>query len=397
MLGRSGRRAKMPWKETDVMSQRIEFVVRAKQGEATISELCREYGVSRKTGHKWLKRYDEVGDLQGLEEISRRPRTSPNQTPRSIEDKVVELRKKHGWAGKKLSRLLEKEDISLSPSTVDRIIKRRGLGRQDKSSRPATKRFQRLYPNELWQMDFKGKYRLRGGGSCYPLSLLDDHSRFSPGLFALSEPDTLAVQTSLVSVFEQYGLPESILCDHGTPWWCSSNGHGLTTLSVGLIKQGINLIYSGFAHPQTQGKVERFHRTIGEALIHRGVPQTVPGLGVAFDEIRYEYNEIRPHESLDLQVPAAVYRPSLRQYQTHPPDWIYPENSDVKKLDSGGFIYLNRRRHFVSEALRNEQVWCQRFGERILVTYRHMHVREIDLQTAKSVAIVRPYSPKEFS
>jgi hypothetical protein len=129
-------------------------------------------------------------------------------------------------------------------------------------------------------------------------------------------------------VFEQYGLPESILCDHGTPWWCSSNGHGLTTLSVGLIKQGINLIYSGFAHP---------------------------------------------------------------------PDWIYPENSDVKKLDSGGFLYLNRRRHFVSEALRNERVWCQRFGDRILVTYQHMHVREIDLQTAKSVAVVRPYSPKEFS
>ena len=382
----------MPWRETDVMSQRIEFVVRAGRGDSTISGLCREYGVSRKTGHKWLKRYREVGNLQGLEELPRRPRTSPSQTPKAIEDRVVELRKKYGWAGKKLSRLLEGEGIFLSPSTVDRIIKRRGLVRRDKSSRPAPSRFERLHPNELWQMDFKGKYRLRGGGQCYPLSLLDDHSRFALGLFALSVPDTFAVQTSLVSVFEHYGLPESILCDHGSPWWSSSSGHGLTTVSVELIKQGIKLIHGGFAHPQTQGKVERFHRTVGEALIHRGVPQTVPGLGAAFDQIRHEYNEIRPHESLDLQVPAAVYRPSSRQYQAQPREWVYPENSDIKKIDANGFLCLNRKRHFVSEALRNERVWCQSFGGRILITYRHMHIREIDLQTGRSFAVVRPHN-----
>lgn len=382
----------MPWKETDVVSQRIEFVVRALRGESTISELCREFGVSRKTGHKWLRRYQEAGSLQGLEELSRRPRTSPNRTPSAIEERVVELRKKHGWSGKKLSRMLEWEGISLSVSTVDRIIKRRGLVRQDKSSRPATRRFERLHPNELWQMDFKGEYRLRGGDRCYPLSLLDDHSRFSPGLFALSEPDTKAVQTSLISAFERFGLPESMLVDHGTPWWCASSGHGITTLSVSLIKQGIKLIYSGFAHPQTQGKVERFHRTLGEAMIHRGVPQTVAGLSAAFDEFRYEYNQIRPHESLDLLVPAVVYRPSSRQYQPTPPEWIYPENSDVRRLDSGGYLSLNHQRHFVSEALRGERVHCQSFGNRILITYRHMHIRELDLSTGKSIAVVRPFS-----
>ena len=180
-----------------------------------------------------------------------------------------------------------------------------------------------------------------------------------------------------------------MLVDHGTPWWCSSNGHGLTTLSVGLIKQGINLIYSGFAHPQTQGKVERFHRTLGDAMIHRGVPQTVPGLSAAFDEFRYEYNQIRPHESLDLQVPAAVYRPSSRQYQPHPPEWIYPENSDVRRLDSGGFLSLNNQRHFVSKALKNESVQCQRFGDRILITYRHMHIRELDLSTGRGIPLMK--------
>jgi len=387
----------MPWKETDVMTERIEFVVRAIRGDSTISDLCREYGVSRKTGHKWLRRYEEVGNLQGLEECSRRPHTSPQRTPKAIEKRVVELREKHGWAGKKLSRLLEREGITLSPSTVDRILKRRGLVRQDKSSRPATKRFERLHPNELWQMDFKGEYRLRGGGRCYPLCLLDDHSRFSPGLFALYEPDTKAVQTSLITAFERYGLPESMLADHGTPWWCSSSGHGLTTLSVGLIKQGIDLIHGGFNHPQTQGKVERFNRTFGEAMIHRGIPQTVPQLEVAFEEVRNEYNEIRPHESLGLQVPAAVYHPSSREYQPHPPEWVYPENSDIKKLDSGGFLYLNRRRVFISEALRSERVWCQSFGDRILVTYRHMHIREIDLSTGKSIAVVQPHRRSQLS
>lgn len=385
----------MPWKETDVMSQRIEFVVRATRGDSTISGLCREFGVSRKTGHKWLNRYEEVGNLLDLGELTRKPRTSPNKTPKLIEDRVVELREKHGWAGKKLSRLLEKEDIFLSPSTVDRIIKRRGLVRRDKSSRPAQGRFERLFPNELWQMDFKGKYRLRGGGQCYPLCLLDDHSRFSPGLFALSEPDTQSVHKSLVGVFERYGVPESILCDHGIPWWCSSSGHGLTTLSVELMKQGINLIHGGFAHPQTQGKVERFHRTLGEAMIRRGVPQTVSGLSTAFDEFRYEYNEIRPHESLDLQVPAAVYCPSLRQYQAQPPEWIYPENSDIRKLDSHGFLHMNHDRHFVSEALRDERVWCQSFGDRILVTFRHMHIREIDLQAGKSLPVVRSHNRRQ--
>lgn len=125
----------MPWKEIDVMTERIEFVVRAIRGDSTISDLCREYGVSRKTGHKWLRRYEGIGHLQGLNEISRRPHTSPQRTPRVIEDRVVELREKHGWAGKKLSRLLEREGITLSPSTVDRILKRRGLVNQDKSSR----------------------------------------------------------------------------------------------------------------------------------------------------------------------------------------------------------------------------------------------------------------------
>lgn len=380
----------MPWMEADAMSQRIEFVVRAMRGESTVSELCRKYGVSRKTGHKWLRRYRETGSLVGLEEVSRRPHSSPGRTPVNIEERVVELRKRHGWAGRKLSRLLEREGIIVSASTVDRIIRRRGLVREDRSSRPATRRFERLRPNELWQMDFKGEYLLRGGGRCYPLSLLDDHSRFAVGLFALSRQDTEAVDRSVVSAFECYGVPEAILMDHGTPWWSTTNGHGLTRFSVSLIKQGIRLVYSGFRHPQTQGKVERFHRTLGEAMIHRGVPQTVPGLGAAFEEFRHEYNEVRPHDSLDMRVPAQVYRPSSKEYQAIPPKWVYPESSEIRNVDAGGFLSLKGHRPFVSEALQGEDVSCQTFGDRMLVTYRHMHIREIDLSTGQSIPLMSP-------
>ena len=158
-----------------------------------------------------------------------------------------------------------------------------------------------------------------------------------------------------------------------------------------MIKQGIDLIHGGFAHPQTQGKVERFHRTLEETMVHRGVPQTVKGFSEAFDAFRYEYNEIRPHESLNLEVPAARYHPSTRAYQADPPAWAYPENSLVKTIDSGGFLSLKNGRYFVSEALRRERVWCQEFGDRILVTYRHMHIRELDVATGKSVTVVRSY------
>ena len=381
----------MPWKETDVLSQRIEFVFRARGGEESISSLCREFGVSRKTGHKWLGRYEE-GGFPALSDRPRRPRRQPNKTPELIEDRVVELRREYGWSGPKLRELLKREDVEVSSATIDRIIKRRGLVNEEASSKAATKRFERSRPNELWQMDFKGEYLLRGGGRCYPLSILDDHSRYAVGVFALLRPSRELVQPCVERCFEAYGVPEAMLMDHGTPWWNTSNAHGLTRLSVSLIKQGIRLIFGSIAHPQTQGKVERFHRTMKQEMKHRGVPQCVEGIAQALSDFRLVYNEIRPHEALDMDVPSARYSPSPRAYDPNPPEWEYPDGADVKRVTDAGNLVYKGRQYYACKALARERVWCREVDNRLLVTYRHMYIRDIDLDTGRTTAVVRPVS-----
>ena len=384
----------MPWKETDVLSQRVEFVVRARTGEESISKLCREFGVSRKTGHKWLARFEE-GRFSSLADRSRRPTRQPNKTPKVIEDRVVELRLEYGWSGPKLQVLLEREGVALSTATIDRIIKRRGLVSKESSSKAATKRFERSHPNELWQMDFKGEYLLRGGGRCYPLSILDDHSRFAVGVFALSRPSRELVQPCVERCFETYGVPEAMLMDHGTPWWNTSNAHGLTRLSVSLIKQGIRLIFGSIAHPQTQGKVERFHRTMKQEMKHRGVPQSVEGIGTALIHFRQVYNEIRPHESLDMEVPSSRYTKSPKAYDPNPPEWEYPEGADVRWVTDAGNLVYKGRQYYACKALARERVWCREVENRLLVTYRQMYIRDIDLGTGRTTAVVRPVSAPE--
>lgn len=387
----------MPWKETDAMEERVRFVVRAARGEEALSALCREFGISRKTGYKWLHRYREVGSLRGLAERSRRPRSSPGRTPAVVEVRIEALWRAYGWGSRKLQWRLAREGVQLARSTIDRILDRRGLrATAHARSRTATRRFERSRPNELVQMDFKGEYRLRTGGWCYPLSLLDDHSRFNLGLFALPSQRTQGVQRSLITSFERYGVPESLLLDHGTPWWSPTNGHGLTQLSVWLIRQGIRLHFSAFRHPQTQGKVERFHRTLDETVRHWGRPETLPDFAATFEHFRSIYNHQRPHEALAMQPPARRYRPSPRPYQPEPPAWEYPEGTTVQRLNPAGCLKVAGRRYFVCESLAGEEVAWEGFDGKLLVTYRHMHVREIDLDSGRTrplaEAVARPSS-----
>ena len=387
----------MSWKESDVRGERIAFVVRARQPGRNMAALCREFGICRQTGYKWLRRSQQVESLAALAEHSRRPRRSPHQTPEWIELRVEALRRHHGWGGRKLSLRLAEEGIFLAPSTVDRILKRRGLVGSDERHRPAVRRFERSRPMELVQMDFKGPYRLSGGGVCHPLSLLDDHSRYALGLFALPSQQAEAVQDRLIHCFERSGVPAAMLMDHGVPWWANTNGYGLTRLSVFLIRQGIDLIYGGIGHPQTQGKVERFHRTLGQALDHRGHPRSLDGFQQALEAFRQEYNTIRPHEALGDRPPKERYRPSHRPYQPQPPAWEYPEGAEVRRLNAAGCLYDRTRQYFVCEALAERRVRLERFEEKILVSYRQMHIREIDLETGRTTAVVRPAHPPEVS
>jgi integrase-like protein len=239
-------------------------------------------------------------------------------------------------------------------------------------------------------MDAKGAYPLDAGGRCHPLSILDDHSRFAVGLYALPSLATSHVQPAIVDCFERYGVPQAMLMDHGAPWWGAASRDGLTRLSVFLLKQGIQLLYGAVRHPQTQGKVERFHRTLGERLRWRGVPTTLSQFTHAFRWFRREYNELRPHAALDMEPPLLRFTPSGRAYQPTPPPWRYPSAVETRRVHRNGGIHYGASSHFVSEALHGEEVGCLPMGDRVLVIYRHMYVRELHLRTRHSVPLMEP-------
>jgi transposase InsO family protein len=377
----------MPWARTDVGEQRVKFVIRAISGKECMTALCREFGISRTTGYRWRRRFEQVGSITAVVERSRRPGRSPSQTAWQKEKRVVELRQEHGWGAKKIDVLLREEDTELTVTTINRILKRRGLVAKNDSNAPALKRFERSAPNQLWQMDGKGQYHA-SDGTCYPLSILDDHSRYAVGLYALPAFTAERVYPCLVHTFERYGVPEAMLMDHGSVWWSTTNGYGLTWLSVRLIEQGIHLGYGRVHHPQTQGKVERFHRTLNEAMRHRGKPRQMAGWPGALDEFRRIYNERRPHEALGMKRPVERYRASERVYQAAPREWEYPSGSMVRRLNSSGCLYWEGQSWFVCEALAGRWVRVEIVENLLLVSYRHMYVRELDREQRSTRLLV---------
>jgi len=379
----------MPWRTESVMQQRVEFVIRARSGKQAMSKLCREYGVSRPTGYLWLKRYEAAGSLLGLQERSRRPHNSPGRTKRALEELVLGWRDKTGWGASKLQEVLRNQQVELGRATVHRILVREGrVGEERRSLKKATKRFAREQCNELAQMDFKGEYQLARKQKCYPLSFLDDCSRYLHGLWPLTSTGGAGVHSCLEGYFKQHGVPQAILMDHGTPWFSTQNQHGLTWVAVWLIKQGVVLKYSGIGHPQTQGKVERFHQTLKARTKHRGAPATMSEWLVWAEEFRREYNHERPHESLNMKTPAEVYRAeNLRPYQEHPREWEY-DGGTVKRLDAYGMLYYRGGSYFVCEALGQERVRIDQLDDKLLVTFRHLTLREIDLRTSRSTPVV---------
>jgi transposase InsO family protein len=380
----------MPWLETDVRDQRVQFVLTVRRGTATVTEICRAFGISRKTGYKWLAREASAGSVAVLADRSRRPHRSPTRTTAAVTRRVGELRATFGWGGAKLAVLLAAEGMPLAPRTVDRIIRREGWTRPDTAPAPAPHRFTHAAPNDLWQMDAKGAYPVATGGWCHALSVLDGHSRFVVGLTALPRLQSDAVRAALTRSFEHYGVPAALLMDHGTPWWSSKGPAGLTTLGVFLLKQGIRLIFGAVRHPQTQGKVERFHRTLAERLRWAGVPTTLRAFERALAWFRDEYNQVRPHAALALQPPALHFQPSRRASRPIPRPWIYAPGLAIRRITTIGQVSFGGRAYFVSEALQGEDVACIPHDDRVLVMYRHMYVRELHPRRGTSVPLMQP-------
>ena len=378
----------MPWKTESVMDQRVEFVLRARRREETLAALCREYEISRPTGYLWLHRYQSGGSVQALAEHSRRPLRSPGRTGDELTAAVLAVRDEKGWGGPKIAKVLEQRGLQVTAVTAQRILKRAGRVAKPEVNK-ATQRFVREQCNELAQMDFKGEYTLPSE-KCYPLTLLDDCSRYLHGLWPLRSTAGEGVKQSLEGYFRESGVPLSLLLDHGTPWFSMRNAHGLTWLAVWLLKQGVILRYSGIGHPQTQGKVERFHQTLKRRTKHRGLPTTMGEWERWALEFRQEYNYERPHEALQMKTPGEVYQAvNLRPYQEQPPEWEY-SGGLVKRLDTQGLLYYRSQTYFVSEALARERVRVDELDDKLLVTFRHMTVREIEVRTGKSTAVLLP-------
>lgn len=373
----------MAWRTSNVQEQRAQFVVMASRKERSLTELCAEFGISRPTGYSWLKRY-QAGGIRGIQERSRRPHHSPERTATAVEQRTVELRRERpDWGARKIQHLLHQEGISVPVSTIHRILLRNQLVRDCDRQPIALKRFERAQPNQLWQMDFKGP---KGWNQPLgPLSVLDDHSRYALALENTGSTRAQGVQAVLERVFHESGVPEEMLMDHGTPWFNTQGRFGWSQLTVWLMDQDIGLHFSGYRHPQTQGKVERFHGSLTAALLRRGAPPEGERQSW-LDAFRHEYNCVRPHEALQMRTPHQVWYRSARPYGESVPRWQYPSGSEVKEVDSIGQFRLNRRRYYISKALAGREVATLEVEQRMLVYYRRTLICELDPLQPRSIA-----------
>lgn len=341
----------MPWQEQSVMSLRQEFVALAHQEDANIRELCRRSGISAKTGYKWLRRDRDGADR--LADRSRRPHTSPTKTAPDLEAQVVALRRAHpAWGGRKLAVVLARTGAcpSLAPSTITTILHRHGLITPDVDAPRRWRRFEHAAPNDLWQLDFMGHRPVEDGQRVHPLTILDDHSRFALAVMACPHERQELVQPHLTACFQRYGLPWAILTDNGPPWGTSGAG-GLTTLEAWLLRLGVDLWHGRAYHPQTQGKVERFHGTIAaEVFAHRRLPD-LGACQPVFDAFRLIYNHERPHAALDLAVPASRYAPSRRAFPATLPEIVYGPDDQVRLVRDQGAISFQNHSWFISRGL----------------------------------------------
>lgn len=389
----------MPWTTHTAMSLRLDFVRLAEHAAATggVAALCRAFGVSRKTGYKWLARYREGGE-DALADRPRTPRRSPGRTPPEVEAAVLRLRDEHpAWGGRKIRAVLLREgEPAPAPATVTAILRRHGRLSAEPAPRPAAVgRFEAAAPNELWQMDFKGDFALTGGGRCYPLTALDDHSRFALCLAACSDQRRPTVQGHLTALFREHGLPRRLLCDNGPPWGSAcplderhARGRRYTRLAAWLIRLGITVVHGRPAHPQTQGKEERFHRTLSEEVLAQELPWDLADCQGRFDCWRALYNTYRPHEALGLAVPASRYAPSERAYPERLPPVEYAASDEVRRVDVQGRIAFRGRAWRVGKGLAGERV-ALREGETDgawSVYLCHQRVGWIDLRAPRSAS-----------
>lgn len=359
----------MPWSETNRMEQRARFVLDALKGHFSMSELCYRYGVSRKTGYKWVERY-EAGGASGCDDRSRAPRRHPNATSAAVERLVIKARRqKPSWGPRTLHAFLSERfpDVAWpSPSTIGEILRRNDLTRKRRrrSGRAiwSSTRTKADRPNRVWTADFKGQFRLGNGQICYPLTIADAFSRYLLVCKALKSTAVKPATRHFEAAFREYGLPDVIHTDNGVPFCAPGSPFGLSTLSVWFIKLGIHLERSRPGKPQDNGAHERMHRTLKQEAARPPRPNEATQQR-ALNRFRRIYNEERPHHALGLKPPARLYTLSERPYPKDIPEPVYPAHFETRRVTQIGVFTWQGRPIFTSTSLKHETLGLEHIAD----------------------------------
>ena len=374
----------MPWECRTVEDQRREFVQAAMYCN-NFSALCREFGITRRTGLKWMQRYREC---QPLTDRSRRPHKSPSRTPEDVELLILAVRADNpGWGAKTIRDVLLTEGHANIPcaKTVNNILNRYGCISPDESQkRQPFVRFEKALCNQMWQADFKGEFRMRDGRYCYPLDIIDDHSRFAIRIAPHLGTANVVIPV-FTGAFREFGLPDSILSDNGAQF--AGFRKGYTQFERWLMDLDILPIHGRIKHPQTQGKIERFHRTMKQELLNHTTIANIEDAQDKFCLWRDKYNNIRPHEALGMKRPGEVYKPSQRQFNENVTKYEYGGEYHVIKVNSWGYVRFDKWQIYLSETMIDQYIEFRPSldGETLIACYRNFKIAEFDTEDGQLI------------
>jgi transposase InsO family protein len=362
----------MPWKEADAVSERARFVGEQATGLWSMTELCERHGVSRTTGHKWLRRWEQEKTLQ---EKSRAPKSCPHKTPQAVEELIVALRRKRmTWGAVTLRQRLAKLHPRLrlpAEATISDILERHGLvqprRRRGRPRHPGRPYIAATAPNDVWCTDFKGQFKTGDGRLCYPLTLTDWRTRYLLGCHGLRTTEHVGVKKAFARWFREYGLPLQILSDNGVPF-ASQGISGLSRLAVWWIRLGIHPIRIEPGKPSQNGRHERMHRTLKYDAT-KPPARNLVAQQRKFDSFLAIYNGERPHRSLGGKTPASLYQPSPRTFPERLPPVDYPGHFEVRKVCGNSCIKWHKRFHHVSRVLIGEWIGLEEVADGVWSVY----------------------------
>jgi transposase InsO family protein len=381
----------MPWKIIKTMDQKIQFIADWQLQNFSLTDLCQKYGISRPTGYKLLERYEQLG-IEGLKEQSRAPKNCPHRTPKEILNLIFQEKLKNRKRGpRKIRAQLNRQYPELNlpaVSTVSYWLKKEGLveKRKKRLHVPAyTQPFSNCQsPNDVWSIDYKGQFYMKNGHVCYPLTVSDNCSRFLLGCKALAGPRYNPTRRYLESIFHEYGLPDAIRNDNGTPFASKCIG-GLSRLSIWFIQQNIIPERIEKGCPQENGRHERMHRTLKNDVLDQKAKNYKEQQKI-FDMFRHDYNNYRPHEALNDQVPSDYYKKSNRPYIEHPHPPEYGYEYKVRRVRQSGDIKLMGRMFYITELLAGQPVGLKEIADGIWqLQYSFYVLGSVDLRKNKII------------